>query len=359
MQNEHNYAVIVAGGSGTRLWPLSREELPKQLQSLVTDKTLIEETVDRIAGVLGYENIFIATTKNYADKIASLLPRLKKDNIIVEPSREGTTAAFAYFTETIYRRDPEAVIFSLASDHAISEIEMFHATMHIAFNEVQNDRTAINLVGVKPTAPDTGMGYIKVDTLLRSDPDVYSVEKFVEKPSLPVAENYVTSGEYYWNAAYYCYRAETLLAAYDEADPAILTAVRSYIKTKKDEYFREIPQTAHEIEIINAKHFPLRLIPASFTWSDIGNWSALHDLLAKTSNNDRMMVSSTKQHIDIDSTNCLVVSDDKNKVIATVGLNGVVIVDTPDALLIMNKDHTQDIKAVLATIRDRGLNQYL
>lgn len=329
------------------------------MQKFVSDKTLIEETVDRIAAVIPHANIFISTTQNYADKIAKLLPSIKSENIIVEPDRRGTTAAFALFSNVIHSRDPEAVIFSLASDHAIADPTPFQQTITDSYDYISQNEQSIALVGVKPTQPDTGLGYIKVDSLLSENPKIYSVEKFVEKPKLNVARKYVESGEYYWNAAYYCFKAATLLAAYDEADPEIGACVGRYLESGNVDDFMCTPEKPHEIEIINAKRFPLVLVPGSFTWSDIGNWSALHDLLADASGHEKKMVSNGTKHVDIDSEHCLVVSNDDKKVIATVGLKNIIVVDTEDALLIMDKGHNQDIKAALALMKERGLDKYL
>ena len=355
----HHYAVIVAGGKGSRLWPMSREELPKQMQRMVSDKTLIEETVDRVADVVPYEHIFISTTENYTEKIAQLLPNISRDNFIIEPARRGTVAAFAYLADTIYERDPEAIVFSLASDHAVPDLAAFQQTIRDSFAQIEADPRSIALVGVSPTQPDTGMGYIKVDKKLQDNPEIYSVEKFVEKPTMNVAKKYVRSGEYYWNAAYYCFKAATFIEAYDEADPEIIKYVRAYRQSGNPDDFMQIPEKAHEIEIINAQKFPLKLVPGSFTWSDIGNWGALHDLLAEANGHEKMMVMGGTKHVDIDSSNCLVISNDDKKVIATVGLSNIIVVDTNDALLIMEKGHNQDIKAAIELMKQRGLDEYL
>lgn len=349
----------MAGGSGTRLWPLSRKDLPKQIQKLVSDKTLIEDTVDRISDVVDYANIFISTTQNYADKIRATLPLVPADNIIVEPVAHGPTAAFGLLAETLYRRDPEATIFSLASDHAISEVDQFQAAMHEAFSVIEKNPRSIALVGIKPTRPDTGLGYVKIDQEIQHDPLVYSVEKFVEKPGLKVATSYFASGDYYWNAAYYCFKAKTLVDAYDESNPLIMAGVRNFLASNDQADFVAIPPVAHEIEIINAQKFPLLLIPAHFKWSDIGNWGTLHDLLAEYEDEKNMVVNSKQNYIGVDSTNCMVIAKNDNKVVATVGLNNIVIVDTKDALLVLDKAHTHDVKAVLESLQNRGLMEYL
>jgi mannose-1-phosphate guanylyltransferase len=324
----HNYAVIVAGGSGTRLWPLSRKDLPKQVHKLITDKTLIEDTAERITAVVPYDHIFVSTTKNYYEKIRSILNQIPDDNIIVEPVARGTTAAFALFSETIYRRDPEATIISFASDHAISDIGRFRRAMKDAYRFVDEHPESVTLIGVTPTRADTGLGYIKVDSLLQHNPDVYSVEKFVEKPTRKVADQYVKSGEYFWNAAYYCFKAGTLIAAYEEADSNLMDATRRYMETHKVEDFEKVPVKPHEIEIINAQRFPLSVLTVSFGWSDVGSWGVLHDILSELGADHQTVVGDRQQHIDIDSTNCMVVANNQEKIVATIGLKNTIIVDT-------------------------------
>lgn len=352
----HRYAVVVAGGQGTRLWPLSRRNLPKQMQKFVSDKTLIDETVDRLKGAVKPENIFVSTSGEYAAKIKELLPSIPAENIIVEPVTRGTSAAFALFASTIYRRDPEAVIFSLASDHAVTGSDEFQTAMHETYGFIEEHPNNIALVGIKPSRPDAGLGYIKIDEVFQQNPLVYTVEKYVEKPSLAVAKSYLKTGEYYWNAAYYCFKAKTLIEAYKDADPEIIKWTDRFINDGDVEAFMKVPIKLHEIEIIDSKKYPLALIPADFKWSDIGNWQALHNLLAEFDGND--MVHQGGEHIDVDSTNCLVMSTDE-RLIATVGLDNIAIISTDDALLVLNKDNDQDIKKVLESMKSKGLSNYL
>lgn len=354
---KHNYAVIVAGGSGTRLWPLSRRNLPKQMQKFISDKTLIDETVSRLTGFIPKENIFISTTGNYGAKIKEILPEIPAENIIIEPVARGTTAAFALFARTIVKRDPEANIFSLASDHAVTEVDKFQKTLLDAFNYVADNPKKIALIGIKPTRPDTGLGYIKLKATVAEEPTtIYSVDKFVEKPSHEVAKKYVESGEYYWNAAYYCFHGKTLISAYQDADPSIMKAVDDYLASGDVEDFMKAPDKVHEIEVIDSKKFPLVLIPADFTWSDIGNWQALHELLATLEGKN--MIAHGSRHIDINSSNCLIFASE-NKLVATVGLDKLVVVDTPDVLLVLNKEQPQEIKQLLESLKENGLTEYL
>lgn len=359
MKKNHNYIVIMAGGTGTRLWPLSRKNLPKQMQKLINDRTLIDETIQRFEGVVPAENVFVSVTKEHADKIRITLPNVKEDNIIIEPLSRGRMIAYTYVTKVIYDLDPEAIIFSLPSDHAVDDVNAFKEAVTRTFTYIEDNSKEIVLIGTVPTRPDTGMGYIKVDKQISTDPVLYTIEKFVEKPVYQVANSYVNSGEYYWNAAYYGYKASTLLEAYKEADPMIIEALDTFMESQTEDDFMKIPQKEHEIETINATKYPLILVPADFTWTDIGNWQTLHELLSSTEGSDTgLHIQQANEYVDTGSSDCLVVSTD-HKLVATVGLKDVVIVSTSDVLLVMNRNKPQEIKQIIDTIEKKGLESYL
>ena len=357
----HRYAVVVAGGSGTRLWPLSRQHLPKQMQALMSDKTLIAETVDRLRGVVPEENIYISTTGNYFETIRELLPDIAPANVICEPVARGTSAAFALIAHHLYEGDPEAVVFSLASDHAITEVDKFHETLDRSFSFIEQHPRQIAMVGIKPTRPDTGLGYIKVRHVLQDDPLVYEAEKFVEKPTHEVAQKYVESGEYFWNAAYYCFYASTLLEAYENADPRLTAAARAFSKTGERADYEIAPDKVHEIEIIDSAAYPLALVPADFTWSDIGNWLALYMLLSNIAGDD-MVSSDASRHVDVNSKRCMVSNPD-GRLVATAGLEDIVVVSTDDAVLVLNMAELETVpetmRQLLEKITRQGKEDYL
>ncbi len=341
---QHRYAVVVAGGSGTRLWPLSRKDLPKQMQALMSDKSLIAETVDRLRGVVPFENVFISTTENYRAKIAELIPDIAEANFIVEPEARGTPAAFALFAAHLHALDPDAVIFSLASDHAITEIDKFQQTMLDALDYIDSAPGSVAIVGIKPTRPDTGLGYIKVRPADLGQP-VLRVEKYIEKPSYDVAVTYVESGGYFWNSAYYCFKASTLLAAYQEAEPLLVAATGDYLKTGDPAAYLSAPVKAHEIDLINTVKYPLAVVPADFTWSDIGNWAALHRSLSALLGSE-VVSANARDHIDVHSTGCLVVNGD-DRVVVTAGLEDIAVITTQDAVMVINMKQLEEMPATL------------
>lgn len=353
--------MVVAGGVGTRLWPLSRESLPKQMRALMSDQTLIAETVDRIRDVVALSNIYVSTTANYEDKVRELLPDLPPQNLIVEPVARGTAAAFALLAHTLYERDPDAIIFSLASDHAITELELFWQTLRESYEFIEQHPGHLALVGIKPTRSDTGLGYLKIRRgEIQTDPLVYAAEKFVEKPSQEVAQGYVESGDYYWNAGYYCFAAATLLEAYEDADPDLVSAARSFAVSRDPADYLKAPQKVHEIEFIDSGKYPLAVVPGNFTWSDIGNWRALHEALSELGGRS-LVASDPLHHIDIDSSDCLVFAspDHEDQIVATVGLDNIVVVATGDVVLVLNKDRAETLPKLLDTLRERELKKYL
>ena len=354
---DHRYAVVVAGGSGTRLWPLSRTSLPKQMQALMSDRTLIVETVERLEGVIDPSHIYVSTTQNYSEQMRAMLPGIPAENIITEPVARGTAAAFALFTYQIHQRDPEAVVFSLASDHAITEVDKFQQSLLTCFEFVEANRDTLAFVGIRPTRPDTGLGYVKVREELQSEPLIYAAEKFVEKPTTNVAQSYVDSGEYFWNAGYYCFAAASLLEAYDDADARLVEAARRFTASGDPADFLVAPKKVHEIEVIDSSKYTFAVVPADFRWSDIGNWQALHRVLSGIDVGG-VVTTKPQHHIDVASDDLHVHSTD-NRVIATAGLDNIAIISTPDVLFVVNMDELESMPELHARLRAQNLDQYL
>lgn len=358
---EHRYAVVVAGGSGTRLWPLSRQSLPKQMQSLMSDRTLIAETVDRLRGVVPVEQVYISTTENYSASMRELLPEIRPENFIIEPESRGTPAAFALLAQRLQRVDPEAVIFTLASDHAITEVARFQETMRTSYAFIEKNPAWLAIVGITPTRPDTGLGYIRALEVVQQTPAVLRVEKYAEKPTHEVAQSYLDSGSYFWNAAYYCFRADTLLAAYTSADKRLVEATSDYLDSGDPADYRRAPIGVHEVDIIDTTKTPLALVPADFTWSDIGNWAALYRSLSELIGKD-VVSRNAAQHTDEGSTNSLVINTD-HRIVTTAGLDHIAVITTEDAVLVVDLKRLEEMPEIMQRLfeklRSEGKGKYL
>ncbi len=363
-----NYAVIMAGGTGTRLWPMSRKSKPKQLHNFVSKKTLIQETFDRVESTLGLQHIFVSTNPSYAEDIKNQLPNIKSENFIIEPVGRNTAPALAYIAFTIFKRDKDANIATLASDHTVNNLGIFSQTVKIAFKAVDKFPDHLVVVGINPTRPDTGLGYIKMGNVKDKidGEQIFDVEGFVEKPDLKTAEQYMSSWEYLWNGAYYFFKAKEFLKwlkkyrteLYEKMDE--ITDIELNGKTKENvkkvkDLFNSLKNEQFENAIIEQKDFNrILVIPADLGWSDIGNWGTLHEVL---SNEDGDSMISRGEHIDVGSKGCLVYGS--GKMIATLNLKDIVIVDTDDVILIADKNKAQDVKLMIDKLKQEGKTIHL
>jgi len=355
-----NYAVIMAGGSGTRLWPLSRKNKPKQFQPLTSDRTLLQETYDRVKKFLPDEQIFISATPEYEAEILKQLPNLPKENCILEPSARNTTAAHGFIANHLLRIDPDAVFTTLPSDHAIQDLDAFVKANVAAFDTVAKYPKKLVTLGITPNAPETGLGYIKLGDEFDeiNDEKIYKIDDFIEKPDFETAKKYVSSWGYLWNSANYFFRADTLVSWIKKYRPAsfkILDEINEILKKNpKDPKIAELYNTIDKEQLADAiceqKDLEPLVIPTNLGWSDVGNWGALYDLISKSKG---INLISKGNHVDHNSQDCLVYSD--KKLIATMGLKDIVIIDSPDAILITNRHEAQNIKELLIKIDEKYL----
>jgi len=355
-----NYAVIMAGGSGTRLWPLSRKNKPKQFQPLVSEKTLLQETYDRVKNFLPDEQIFISATPEYEAEILKQLPNLPKENCILEPSARNTTAAHGFIAFNLLNRDPDAVFTTLPSDHAIQDVDAFVKANLAAFDTIKKYPHKLVTLGITPTAPETGLGYIKLGEHFEdiNDEKVYKIETFIEKPDLETAKKYVADWGYLWNSANYFFRADTLLDLIKKYRPAthkILDEINQLIiKKGNPQKIKDLYETIDKEQLADAifeqKDLESLVVPANLGWNDVGNWGAIFDLISKTKSQDLV---TKGQVIDHDSHDCLIYGD--KKPIAILGLENIVIVDSPDAILVTTREKSQNIKELLAKIDEKYL----
>lgn len=359
--NKHHYVAIMAGGIGSRFWPMSRTDLPKQfLDILGTGKTLIQQTYERYSKLVPAENIYIVTAQEYVDIVKSQLPNFPEENIIAEPSRKSTAPCIAYIAFKLLNKDPKAVMLAAPSDNLILETDEFVKTAKKAmgFAETVN---ALVTIGIKPTNPNTGYGYIQHETK-EAAPDIYKVKTFTEKPNLDLAKTFIASGDFLWNAGIFIWKVKNILAAMEKHLPEIydvFVAEKDKFNTPQEkEAVEEIYPQCTNISIdfgVMEKAENVYLVPASFGWSDLGTWNSAWE------NKDKDYFGNAvvgKKVMAVDAKNCIVHVPD-NKLVLLQGLDEFIVVDTKDVLLICKKDKEQEIKDYVAEVKRNMGEKYI
>lgn len=357
--NPKKVIVIMAGGSGTRLWPLSRKNDPKQFQTLVSERTLLEETYDRALTVVSADCIYISTGEQYQKKVQELLPNLLKENILIEPESKNTAPAITLATAIIASRFPEAHIATIASDHVIYNEGEFTSVFTTAFEALEEYPDAMITVGINPTRPDTNFGYIQMgdEKSTIQNHKVFSVANFKEKPDADMAKKYLADWSYLWNAGYFIFSAQSFLGWSEIYTPEIVEGVEGILASadakEHARLYSALPALAVEPAIIEKLSSEKCLvIPSALEWSDVGNWATLLEELQKITGEN---VIIGNEHTDIGSSNILVKQSEaanKPRFIGTIGLTDTIIIDTGDALLVAHKDSVvTDIKELLEKIK--------
>lgn len=361
-KKESRYVVIMAGGTGTRLWPLSRKSCPKQFRALISQKTLLEETFDRISKIVPLENIFVSTTQQYQDIVLTLLPAISPDQLIIEPAPRGTAPAITLVAQTIHQKNPDAKIATLPSDHTISENALFTKSLQIAFDTIDQYPDKIATIGINPTFPSTEFGYIHMGKEIAriQEKRIFYVDAFKEKPDIETAKKYLADWAYLWNAGYFIFSVQTFLESARELMPKISEGINTFLSSKashkeRNYLYEEIPNEALDFALIEKLDTEKRIvIPSEMGWDDIGTWGALFEFLKKTYGKDLIAKGN---HIDSESKNCFI--HGSNRLIATLGLKDTLIVDTEDALLVAHKDSAKDVKKLLEELKKQGKVFYL
>lgn len=351
----------MAGGIGSRFWPSSRSSYPKQfLDILNTGKSLIQWTYDRYADFIPAENIFVVTTEQYVDITKEHLPNLKPENILAEPSRKNTAPCIAYISFKLMQLDPEASLIVAPSDHLILDNENFRRITLQALDFVGHIKALVTL-GIKPTHPNTGYGYIQHATVPVAD-GIYKVKTFTEKPNLELARTFLASGDFLWNAGIFVWQVKTLMKAFEMYQPEMFELFdneKEHLNTteEKNAIHRIYPLCTNvSIDFaIMEKADNVYVIPSSFGWSDLGTWNSAYDNLEKDYLGNAVAGDNV---IVIDATKCMV-SMPKDKLLLLQGVDDCIIVDTPDVLLICKKDKEQHIKEYVAEVKRNKGDRYL
>jgi mannose-1-phosphate guanylyltransferase len=363
---DHAYAVILAGGGGTRLWPKSRNKSPKQFLKLTGKDTMMQVAAARVTKVVPWDHVIVVTNAKYIDEVREQLPQVPAENIIAEPKKKDTALAMLVGALYAYSKDPEAVVLNGASDHVVVNEQEFVRVMNAALEVASKGQTLVT-VGITPNFPSTGFGYIKIgEDLEKLDRNlsVFKVASFTEKPNEATARAFISTGKYFWNANMYVWSAKALDEAFQKHMPEIYELTRPLLNKKGQDFADALPEiyeAAPAISIdyaISEKADNLVLIPGDFGWNDVGDWKVVYELGTKDlSNNVVISDGSEAKSLSIKSQNNLVHTN--GRLVALVEVNDMIVVDTDDILLIAPKSRSQDVKKIVERLKEEGQEEYL
>ena len=350
-----HYVVIMAGGSGTRLWPLSRQGRPKQLLEIFEGRSLLRMAYERLIGVVPAENILVCTGRAYADDVARQLPELGHDNILGEPEGRDSLNAVAWSAAEIARRDPDAVVAMVTADQVITPVDEFQRALRTAFEVAESVPGALVTLGVVPTSPHGGYGYLHRAEEIEGFPGVHRVAEFKEKPTLEVAEQYLASGRYWWNAGMFVWRAGTLLNQLDQLLPETAATVREIAAhpERLDELFPTLRRISVDYAVmepasVGATDAQVISVPLAVDWKDVGGFLSLAELFGTDEHGNAV----DGRHVSIDSSGCVIVNSmGPDHLVATMGLSDCLVVATPSATLVARLADAERVKELVTLVR--------
>jgi mannose-1-phosphate guanylyltransferase len=348
-----DFCLIMAGGKGTRFWPLSRARKPKQLLSIVSEKTLLEETIDRIKPLIPLERVILVTTKEQAAGIRRVLPKLPRKNILVEPLGRNTAACIGWGIQVIARRDPFGTVAVLPADHHIPDQDIFVDTLKRALSVARSLHHPVTL-GIRPTFPSTGYGYIRKGDSVRGVAHVFRLRSFHEKPSFEKAREYLSRG-YFWNSGMFVWTVPVIQEAFRKYLPehaALLEKIRKS-PGKLSKLYPQFPSISIDYGIME-KLKTAYVVEALFRWNDIGSWESLRDFWPE----DEWQNTSRREIVALDARNNLVEAPNK-KIVALLGVKNLTVIDTPDALLVADKNRLQEVRQIVELLGKKGKKEIL
>ena len=357
-----NYAVIMAGGAGTRFWPKSRKIKPKQFLNLFGRQSMISKTVDRLTGFIRPENIMVITNEDYRHHVNEQLQGLKESFIIGEPVARNTAPCVASAASILYDEHPEAVMIVLPADHEIENSEEFIRLLETAAETARSENSLVT-IGIEPNRPETGYGYIRRSEepdLNVKTRDVYKVRNFTEKPDLKKAEQFLNSGDYLWNSGIFIWKAETIIKEFKTHLPEIYRKMEALMESDKsreqiNRFYESCPSVSIDYGIME-KAENVHVVPGSFGWNDVGSWKAVHELTPKDVHGNAAGGSNA---VYLQSHSSLIHSE-SGKLITLVGVENIAVVETEDAILVVNLDNAQMVKDVVDLLdSDANLKKYL
>lgn len=365
IQNNHTYAVIMAGGGGTRLWPLSRRKTPKQALKLIGEDTLFQSTVKRLEGFFPLEHILVVTVAEQAELLKEQVPDLPEENFLLEPAPRGTASVVGFAATVLHHRDPEAVMAVFPADHFIRNRDLFYHLLETAV-KVTEENYLVTL-GITPTFPATGYGYIQRGEKLPENftYPVYEVARFKEKPQKEEAYEMSVKGGYSWNSGMFIWRTQTILSEIDQQMPELKSVLDEISDSLASPELASIiqkvwlPLKSETIDYgIMEKAEKVAVLPASgLDWSDVGSWDSLFDVVLPNDSHGNIVVSG--EHIAENTENTLIYGNGEKRLIVTIGVEDLVIVDSGDILLVAQRDQAQDVRKVVEKLKEENNQKYL
>ena len=354
------YAVIFAGGLGSRLWPISRKRSPKQITPFLNNQTMLQRTYELVQQIVPATNILVCTNADYKAACLQQIPELKEQQLIVEPMRRNTCAAVGLAATVLNKLDPQAKMINVWSDHYIKNKNEYKEKMLLAVKSLDKYPDYLINVVIKPEYPAIGYGYLEAGELL--DDGMYEARRFVEKPDLETAQQYLQAGNFYWNAAMFAWNVKTLLNLYQQYMPEMyqeLMKIQTAWNTdEQEQILNEVFPQLESISVdyaIFEKAPKIALIPADLGWRDIGSWNSIYEIL--TTEGDNIVKRGNVETVDTEDA--LIFNENPDKLVTVVGMEDIVIVDTKDSLLVVKKSKDQDIKKLVKRLEEKELTEYL
>ncbi|MCG2587192.1 mannose-1-phosphate guanylyltransferase [Rhodohalobacter sulfatireducens] len=348
------YAVIMAGGVGTRFWPKSRKSNPKQFLNLFGETSMIQQTAERLQGFVEEKQVVVVTNKDYVSLVEKQLPSIEPMNIIGEPVARNTAPCIASAAALLNKKDPESVMIVLPADHRIGSPNEFKRVLETAVETAKTQESLVT-IGIKPNRPETGYGYIHRESdieMKNLNHPVYRVQEFTEKPDQETAQDFFESGDYLWNSGIFIWKTSTILDAFKKHLPKIFTESEKLKKSDfKTEDVRRFYEACPPISIdygIMEKAEKVHVIPGDFDWNDVGSWTAVHELSDKESEEN----STVKGKAVYVNSSGNYISTNGKKLVAFAGVDNVALVETDDAILVVNLDQAQDVKEIVEKLKE-------
>lgn len=359
MIKKNFYAVIMAGGGGTRLWPLSRIKRPKQMLRLFDERSLFQTAVNRLEGIFSPDQIFVATVKAQVNELRRQCPDIPVENFLIEPQPRGTASVVGLAAVALQKRTPEAIMAVLTSDHFIGNEALFQELLMSAF-EVAQEGYLVTL-GINPTYAATGFGYIQVGESIGSfgANEAFLVKRFTEKPSDRKARSMVELGDHVWNSGMFVFSVKEILREFNRQMPGLAGGLNQiankWVTNKKRKTIENVwydlqPQSI-DYGIMESAEKLAVISAAGLEWSDVGSWDALFDVLDTDENGNILMGG---EHFSLDTHDSLIYSQKENRLVVTVGIDDMILVDTGDVLMICHKNHAQKVRQVVQQLKEKG-----